>query len=107
MTATADIATAETISARAAGEGGEPASWLGVIVGARYRILEHLASGGMGHVFLASDCQLERRVAVKLLAGNFSPERAWGLLEEARLLAKLKHPSIVRMFDSGVMMDGT
>jgi serine/threonine protein kinase len=75
--------------------------------GTRYGIVEYLARGGMGSVWLAEDSVLKRRVALKVLdlvepRGDL-PER---LLREARILAGLEHPGIVPVHDAGVLADG-
>ena len=63
----------------------------------RLVILERLGSGAMGAVYAAYDPRLDRRVAVKVLhAGDNA--RA---LTEARTLAKLEHPNVVRIHDAG------
>jgi eukaryotic-like serine/threonine-protein kinase len=66
--------------------------------GTHYRLLEHVAHGGMGVVWLALDEKLARRVALKVL--DVSGE------EEARILAKLEHPGIVPVHDVGRLADG-
>jgi len=77
----------------------------------RYRVLETLGSGGMGTVYCAYDSQLDRKVALKVLregsvASGVNPSRgsdeAARLLREARAMAKLSHPNVVRVFDVGV-----
>jgi len=61
----------------------------------------------MGVVWLAEDTLLQRRVALKILAPeNSSPELAARLLREAVVLARLEHPGIVPVHDSGVLADG-
>jgi tetratricopeptide (TPR) repeat protein len=66
-----------------------------------YQVVEHLGSGGMGEVYLAHDCRLDRRVAVKLLpeclaADNHARER---LRHEALAAAALDHPFICKIFE--------
>jgi eukaryotic-like serine/threonine-protein kinase len=68
------------------------------LTGTQYRLLERIAHGGMGVVWLALDEKLERRVALKVL--DVSGE------EEARILAKLEHPGIVPVHDVGRLADG-
>ena len=69
----------------------------------RYRILDHLGTGGMGEVWLAHDETLGRRVALKFPAADwlrdFSVRRR--LLREARVAAALEHPAICRVFELG------
>ena len=73
-----------------------------------YRILEKVAAGGMGVVYLARDEQLERDVAVKVLpSGTLSDEAARRhFRHEALALAKLNHPHIETVYDFGTQ-DGT
>lgn len=72
---------------------------------AKYRVLRTLGEGGFGRVVLAQDEELGRRVAIKLLDGAalFADPLVWPrFVEEARLGAALKHPSIVRLLDYGL-----
>ncbi len=64
----------------------------------RYRIIEKLGQGGMGAVYLAHDVTLETRVAVKT---NFNPQPASvaQFLQEAQLLAALRHKGLPRVTD--------
>lgn len=69
----------------------------------RYRIIEEIARGGMGIVYKATDTALDRVVAFKVLAENLkSNEVAVGyFLREAKAAAKMIHPNIVTVFDTG------
>jgi predicted Ser/Thr protein kinase len=70
----------------------------------RYRLLERIGHGGMGVVYRAHDPELGRAVAIKLVyAPAFAaPEKLRSrLLREAKLLAKLAHPNVVRVYDCG------
>ncbi|MEI7781461.1 MAG: protein kinase, partial [Planctomycetota bacterium] len=60
--------------------------------------------GGMGAVYRGRDTRLDRPVAVKVLAGAgvFSPSSRARLEREARVLARLDHPNIVRIHSAGV-----
>jgi serine/threonine protein kinase len=75
--------------------------------GTKYRLLEGVARGGMGAVYLAEDVQLGRRVALKVLdlpdPGGALTRR---LMQEARVLARLEHPGIVPVHDVGALADG-
>ncbi|MFA1549634.1 serine/threonine-protein kinase [Actinomadura chokoriensis] len=74
-----------------------------LVLGDRYRLLERLATGGMGEVWRASDERSGRQVAVKLLRLEFGSDmRARDRFEsEARFAAELRHPGIARAFDFG------
>ena len=75
----------------------------------RYALLELLGSGGMGRVYLAYDENLKRQVALKVLAEHHArtPEFVERFEREARSVASLNHPHIVRVFDSGKDADGS
>jgi eukaryotic-like serine/threonine-protein kinase len=62
----------------------------------RYELDAVIGRGAQGVVFSAWDCELERDVALKLL-------RREPNLDEARMLARLVHPHIVRLYDAGVV----
>src|SRR6267378_3922335 len=68
-----------------------------------YRITRQIGAGGMGVVYLARDEQLDRDVAIKVLApGILGDEEARARFRsEAQLLAKLNHPFIEMVFDFG------
>ncbi len=72
-------------------------------IGDRYRIDRRLGAGGMSTVFLASDTVLERPVAVKLLAEHLADDEIFVMRfrHEALAAARLQHPNIVQVFDSG------
>ncbi len=72
----------------------------------RYVILDWLGEGGGGVVYGAYDPDLDRRVALKLLkVAEGSSEEASALLREARALARLSHPNVVRVHDAGTFDD--
>jgi serine/threonine protein kinase len=73
--------------------------------GTRYRIVREIGRGGMGVVYEAEDCELERRVAFKVLASELTTG-AEKLRDEARIMARLEHPGIVPLHDAGVLPDG-
>src|SRR6478735_8405324 len=74
----------------------------------RYRVIRRLGQGGFGRVYLAHDDDLDRPVAIKVPnPGRVShPEDVEAYLNEARILARLDYPSIVRVFDVGRTEDG-
>ena len=86
----------------------EPVDLPGVVIG-RYRLVRHIARGGMGSVWLAerSDGQFEHHVALKLIKrGMDSEEILARFLRERQILARLEHPHIARLLDGGVTADG-
>lgn len=73
----------------------------------RYVLQEVIGRGGMGVVWRAVDRQLEREVAIKVLGEHVDAEAIAGRLQrEAQILARLEHPGIVAVHDSGVLNDG-
>ena len=70
----------------------------------RYRLDRRLGAGGMSTVFLALDTVLERPVAVKLLAEHLAEDEAFvaRFRREALAAARLQHPNIVQVYDSGL-----
>jgi serine/threonine-protein kinase len=72
-------------------------------IAGRYELRERLGIGGMSQVQLAFDRRLERRVAVKLLAEHLAEDPTFvsRFQREAQAAARLIHPNIVQVFDSG------
>jgi eukaryotic-like serine/threonine-protein kinase len=72
-------------------------------IGGRYRLEGRLGYGGMSTVHLALDARLERQVAVKLLAEHLAEDPTFisRFQREAQAAARLVHPNIVQVFDSG------
>ncbi|MCX4826250.1 protein kinase [Streptomyces sp. NBC_01142] len=74
---------------------------MGVLVAERYRLDEPLGRGAMGEVWRATDQALSRPVAVKLLRADDGDAASERLRMEARTAARLDHPHVVSMYDSG------
>ena len=72
------------------------------VLGGRYRIEREIGRGGMARVYLAHDIKHARNVAVKVirpdLAASLGRER---FLREIGIAARLRHPNIVPLYDSG------
>jgi tRNA A-37 threonylcarbamoyl transferase component Bud32 len=69
----------------------------------RFQLLERIGAGGLGRVYLAYDPELGRRVALKVIERGTvltRNERTW-ILNEARALARLEHPGLVRVYEAG------
>jgi tetratricopeptide (TPR) repeat protein len=74
----------------------------GTILRERYRLDTELGRGGMGTVFRATDLELRREVAVKILsATSQTSDGRERLVREARAAAALNHPHIVTIHDVG------
>ena len=91
---TADEPTDAT-TARDLGAGGDARRVLD-----RYRLVRQIGSGGFGVVWLAEDERLERAVAVKRIAMHDDAVAARAE-REARAAARLSHPGIVALYESG------
>jgi serine/threonine-protein kinase len=73
----------------------------------KYELVRTLGRGGMGTVYLATDRELDRLVALKVVGTPGAPSvSAKRLADEAKILARLEHPSIVPVHDVGTLPDG-
>jgi len=74
------------------------------VISGRYQLGDRLGSGGMSTVYKAVDRVLERTVAVKVLAEHLSDDDKFvaRFRREALAVAKLIHPNIVQVYDTGV-----
>jgi eukaryotic-like serine/threonine-protein kinase len=83
--------------------GGMPPANQLQTVGGRYRLGERLGHGGMGEVFVAHDLRLDREVALKLLRADLAEQDGMRerVVAEARLAARLTHPHVVGVLDTG------
>src|SRR3954452_23238010 len=72
-------------------------------LGARYRLLERLGSGGMSVVWRGHDDVLSRPVAVKVLTPSLAGDAAFRrrIRQEAQAAARLLHPHITNVYDYG------
>ena len=85
----------------------DPLPALNAALGDRYRVERELGRGGMAAVYLAHDLRHDRPVALKVLdpalAASVGAER---FLLEIRLTARLQHPHILPLLDSGIVETG-
>src|SRR4029079_10222217 len=72
---------------------------------AAYEVRGELARGGMGRILDAWDRRHGRRVAIKVLLRN-EPGALARFIREARITARLQHPSIVPFYEAGRWSDG-
>ena len=77
------------------------------LISDRYQLGDRLGSGGMSSVYKATDRVLERTVAVKILAEHLSDDEKFvaRFRREALAVAKLIHPNVVQVYDTGVDND--
>jgi predicted Ser/Thr protein kinase len=89
--------TAPMIDPQAVQETADPAR------PARYQVVGELGRGGMGIVYKAKDTSLDRFVAYKVLPDSLqeNPQALKNFLREAQAAAKLNHPNIVTVYDTG------
>src|SRR5690348_11987618 len=74
---------------------------LGAAISDRYVIDRELGHGGMATVYLARDLRHDREVAVKVLDAHVAPMGAERFLREIRIAARLTHPHVLGVHDSG------
>ena len=76
-------------------------SWIGNILAERYKIEDLLGQGGMSAVYRATDSNLRRVVAVKMIHPHLSsdPDFVRRFEEEATAVAQLRHPNIIQVYD--------
>lgn len=75
--------------------------WRNFVIAGKYKVLGVLGAGGMGQVFLAEHTLMRRRSALKVLPKSLTadPSAVERFLREARAIAALDHPNIVRAYD--------
>jgi len=75
--------------------------WMGQVLGGRYQLEALLGQGGMSAVYRATDPNLRRTVAIKLIHSHLAadPEFVRRFEGEAAAVARLRHPNIVQVYD--------
>jgi serine/threonine-protein kinase len=78
------------------------------VIAGRYQVEAQIGAGGMAVVYRAEDIQLGRKVAVKVLHGQYAEDTEFveRFRREAKAAAQLQHPGIVAVYDTG-SWDGT
>ncbi len=81
---------------------------LGQVVAERYFVEEHLGEGGMGTVYRARHITLEKKVALKVLHGEFSRKQDLvdRFLQEAKAASSIRNEHVIDITDFGVTGDG-
>ncbi|UQA60927.1 serine/threonine-protein kinase [Polyangium aurulentum] len=84
-------------------------SIIGRVISDRYRVVELIAMGGMGAVYLGDHVHMKKRVAVKILhpASEDQPEIVTRFEREALVGAHVRHPSVASATDFGKLEDGS
>jgi serine/threonine protein kinase len=84
-----------------------PRAMIGQQVGS-YCLTQFIAEGGMGVVYLAepADKFFRRQAAVKLIRADLDPKQYRRFRREVQILADLKHPNLVFLYEAGRMADG-
>ncbi|MCB9599778.1 MAG: serine/threonine protein kinase [Sandaracinus sp.] len=85
-----------------------PDGWLGRFIDGRYRIIEKLAEGGMGSVFVAEHLTLGKLVALKVIHPTLAGDSDFAerFAREAMVSAKLDHPHVASAMDYGRLPEG-
>jgi len=75
----------------------------------RYRFVNEIGRGGMGVVYRATHLRLDRPVAIKFLNPELSGDAALmtRFLEEGKLAARVRHPNVVLVLETGTTTDGS
>jgi eukaryotic-like serine/threonine-protein kinase len=81
---------------------------VGLVIEGRYQVVGRLGAGGMGSVYLAKQLNVQREVAVKVLASGLTtdPIVLSRFRTEADIIAELRHPNTLKLFDVGHLADG-
>ncbi len=72
-----------------------------------YSLIQFLGRGGFADVYLGEHIYLKTQAAIKILRVQLSTSSTEDFLHEARTIAKLEHPNIVRVFECGITDDRT
>lgn len=76
----------------------------GEIVGGCYKVEELVASGGMGSVYKVSHLTMMRTLALKTLKTSRISRESWtAFVTEAKVLSRLEHPNLVKVYDLGLI----
>ena len=79
----------------------DPSTWVGRTLNGRYQIEDRLGHGGMATVYKATDPNLKRVVAIKMIHPHLATDAEFlrRFKEEATAVAQLRHPNIVQVYD--------
>lgn len=75
----------------------------GTVIGGTFKIIASIGEGGMGVVYAVEHLTLHRQFALKVLTASLLNEQTWQRFQtEAKLLAGLSHPTLVKVYDLGI-----
>ncbi len=76
----------------------------GSLIAGKYQIERQLGAGGMGAVYIAINQVLQKRVALKVMSGDFGgqPQAMDRFFREAMAASRVRHPAIVEIYDAGM-----
>jgi serine/threonine-protein kinase len=82
---------------------------VGRSINGRYRVLKKLGEGGMSIVYLAEQINIERKVALKVLHGEYARDEMFvrRFRQEAKLAASLNHRNVIQIYDFDQAEDGS
>lgn len=94
-----EVCEADGATLRVAGSKQDP--FIGQTIKGRYRVMRKLGEGGMGTVYLAEQVSIGRRVALKVLHGQYARDEEFvkRFRHEARLAAALNHRNVITVYD--------
>lgn len=75
----------------------------GIIILQRYKVLKRLGEGAMGEVWFGNHMDLDMPVAIKILKQPEDEDLLVRFRREARMMAKVQHPNVVRVLDFGLI----
>ena len=81
---------------------------VGTRIAERYVIKSELGNGGMSQVYLADDVKMEQQAVIKVLSRELlkNPYARQKFKQEVEALKRIRHDSVVRVFDKGELVDG-
>lgn len=87
----------------------KPQALIGTVLAGRYRVDDHIGTGGMGDVYLAEHTRIEKKVAIKVLAPQYAqkPKVVERFLREAKAASKIGQQNVVDISDYGETPQGS
>jgi len=81
---------------------------VGSIIGGTYRVIDFVGAGGMGYVYKVEHLMMAKVMAPKVLRADEVSPAVWSRFRiEAKAIARLDHPNVVRIYDMNQTEEGT